>query len=195
MKIIVGLGNPGKEYEKTRHNVGFMVLDELRKQLTDNSEQWKQEKKMLSVVCYLLSNQALLVKPQTFMNDSGKAVIKVLRYKSIKVLNDLWVIHDDLDLELGRIKIHVGGSSGHHGIESIIKETGKSEFMKFRLGVGRPVQKADNSCYYQETKDYLLSPFTKEELLVMQPAVTKMALAVQMALHSGVEKAMNEFNV
>ncbi len=187
MKIIVGLGNPGKEYEKTRHNVGFMVLDEV-------GREWKKEKKFLAEIGQL-NKDTLLVKPQTFMNDSGKAVRKICDFYKVNITNDLWVVHDDLDLELGRIKIHAGGTSGHHGIESIIKETGNSDFMKFRLGVGRPLQKDDESCSYRENKDYLLATFTKEELPVIKPAITKMAQAVQTALDSTVEKAMNEFNV
>ncbi len=175
MKIIVGLGNPGKEYAKTRHNVGFMVIDELAK-------------------IYKAGKDVTLLKPKTFMNESGKAVKEELRNKGIKELrNNLWVIHDDLDIELGRIKIHAGGSSGHHGIESIINEVGSDKFMKFRVGIGRP-KLGEDACYYQDTKDFLLSPFTKEELPVIKSAIAKTANAVAMALKKGIEKAMNEFN-
>ncbi len=186
MKIIVGLGNPGKEYEKTRHNVGFMVLDEV-------SKQWNTEKKFLAEICQL-NKDTILVKPQTFMNDSGKAVRKICDFYKVNLAKDLWVVHDDLDLELGRIKIHAGGPSGHHGIESIIKETGSSEFIKFRLGVGRPTQKEGEFCSYQENKNYVLAPFTKEELSVIKASITKMAQAVITGLEQGIEKAMNEFN-
>ncbi|MCL5675893.1 MAG: aminoacyl-tRNA hydrolase [Patescibacteria group bacterium] len=185
MKIIVGLGNPGKEYETSRHNTGFMVVDEVSKQLTENSKQWKQEKKMLSVVCSLLSDNAILVKPQTFMNNSGQAVRLIAKSYNLRP-EDLWVVHDDLDLELGRIKIHAGGTSGHHGIDSIIKEIGMQDFLKFRLGIGRPKN--------QEDIDFLLSPFTKEELIAVTPAIKQMAKAVIMALEQGVDRAMNEFN-
>ncbi|MBI3384650.1 aminoacyl-tRNA hydrolase [Candidatus Gottesmanbacteria bacterium] len=174
MKIIVGLGNPGKEYEKTRHNVGFMVLDEL-------------------VKIYKAGKDVKTLKPQTFMNESGKAVKKELKNQRIKELKNLWVVHDDLDLELGRIKIHAGGSSGHHGIESIIKKVGANDFVKFRVGIGRP-KLDDKACYYQNTKDYLLSPFKKDELAVINSAIKKTAKAVIMALKEGLDKAMNEFN-
>lgn len=175
MKLIVGLGNPGKEYEKTRHNVGFMVVDELTK-------------------TYKVGKDVILLKPQVFMNESGKAVKKELRKQGIKDLtNSLWVIHDDLDIELGRIKIHSGGSSGHHGIESIIKEVGTDEFIKFRVGIGRP-KLGEDACYYQDTKEFLLSPFTKEELPTINSAVKKTAQAVKKALEEGIEKTMNEFN-
>jgi len=174
-KLIVGLGNPGAEYAKTRHNVGFMVIDELIK-------------------THKVGKDVVLLKPQMFMNESGKAVKKVLKYQGIKVLKDLWVIHDDLDIELGRIKIHAGGSSGHHGIESIIKEINSEDFVKFRVGIGRPKMEDDKSCYYRDTKDYLLSPFTKEELPIINTAIIKTAQAVISALKEGIDKSMNEFN-
>lgn len=163
MKIIVGLGNPGKEYENTRHNVGFMVVDELPKNI-----------------------DAMVIKPQTFMNKSGEVVLKELKKKGIKELRNLWVVHDDLDLEVGRIKIDQGGSSGHHGIESIIKAIGTDDFIRFRVGVGRPKSGDD--------KDYLLSGFTREDLPIIKKAIKRTAEAIVFAIDEGLDKAMNEFN-
>lgn len=184
MKLIVGLGNPGKEYEKTRHNVGFMVVYGIR--YTVDGLRFTKENKFDAEICQLNKN-TLLVKPQTFMNDSGRAVKKVIDFYKVNPTNNLWVIHDDLDLELGRIKIHKGGSSGHHGIDSIIKEVGTGDFLKFRLGIGRPDR--------QEEVDFLLSPFKKEERSIIDPAIKRMVQAVLTALNVSIEKAMNEFNV
>ncbi len=111
-----------------------------------------------------------------------------------KRTGDLWVVYDDMDLELGRIKIHMGGSSGHHGIESIIKYLKTDKFYKFRIGVGRPVISNDGTCLYRENKDFLLSPFSKEEHVIIQKTIQKTAEAIRYALKEGIEKAMNRFN-
>ncbi len=182
MKIIVGLGNPGEKHAKTRHNAGFMVLEEISSQVS--GVRFQKREKLKAEICWFTQN-ALLVKPQTFMNNSGQAVKLLTKTYNLKPEN-LWVIHDDMDLELGRIKIHKGGSSGHHGIDSIIEEIDAPDFLKFRLGIGRPQDREDI--------DYLLSPFTKEELIMIKPAIKKMAGAVIMALEEGIDKAMNEFN-
>jgi PTH1 family peptidyl-tRNA hydrolase len=118
MKIIVGLGNPGKKYEGTRHNVGWLVVNELANQTTDG--QWLMIKKLKSSI---ISHRSLIVlaKPTVFMNESGRAVKSLLKHFKIEPAN-LWIVHDDIDLSLGRIKIQVGGgAAGHHGVESIIK--------------------------------------------------------------------------
>lgn len=153
MYIIIGLGNPGQEYANTRHNVGFMVVDRLKKL------GWPKSK-------------CLLVKLQTFMNRSGEGVKKVLASAVEKSPNDylsrLWLIHDDLDLPLGTIRINFGGSSaGHHGVQSIIEELGDDQFWRIRVGIGRPVGKSGTS--ERSEASYVLSPFDKIE----QPLVTK----------------------
>lgn len=167
MKVIVGLGNPGEEHKNNRHNVGFMVIDELRKVLSIKkqvlSDKFQYEKRFEAEICKI-DNKLLLVKPQAFMNNSGKSVQALLQFFKIKNMADLIVAHDDLDLELGRVKVEQkGGISGHHGIESIIEELGRSDFVKVRVGIGRPQRNEDQSCYYDITKNYLLSNFIPEE--------------------------------
>lgn len=133
MKLIVGLGNPGVKYEKTRHNVGFMVVDELARNYKSKISNSKLKSEM-----FFLESDVLVIKPLTFMNLSGEVVATVKNFYKIAV-GDIWVIHDDVDLEVGRIKIQIGGgSAGHNGLNSIIENLGSSDFVRFRVGVGRP---------------------------------------------------------
>jgi len=136
MILIAGLGNPGKEYEKTRHNIGFRVIDELAKNKP---------------------SEAVLLKPQTFMNNSGEAVNTAVNFYKIK-LADLWVIHDDIDLPLGEIKISQNrGSAGHKGVESIIKKLGTKDFNRVRIGI-RPLRGKPEA-----VEKFVLQNFTKTE--------------------------------
>jgi len=153
MKLLVGLGNPGRRYFHNRHNFGFRVLDALAK---DSVLDWKLHSKSNSLVAKL-GRRVLLAKPQILMNASGVALAKLAGYYRIDRA-DIWVIHDELDLPLGQMKIKTGGgSAGHRGVESIIEQLGKDNFIRFRLGIGRP--KLDG----YETEDYVLSNFTDEE--------------------------------
>ena len=145
MFLIVGLGNPGKKYEKTRHNVGFMVIDELEKKE--------------------LPKKAKLLKPETFMNNSGIAVNNLMSFYKIKPEN-LWVIQDDIDLLIGKIRISKNrGSGGHRGIESIIKETGTKDFYRIRIGIcplkGKP----------EYLEKFVLQSFSKEEEVILNKAI------------------------
>lgn len=176
MKVIVGLGNPGEEHKNNRHNVGFMVIDELRKVLSIKkqvlSDKFQYEKRFEAEICKI-DDKLLLVKPQAFMNNSGKSVQALLRFFKIKNMADLIVVHDDLDLELGRVKVEQkGGISGHHGIESIINETGRNDFVKVRVGIGRPQKEGNESCYYDITKHYLLSNFSPDEELLLNKSIS-----------------------
>ena len=152
MKIVVGLGNPGEKYEKHRHNVGFLVLDSLaRAQGLD----WKLEKKFNAYIAK--HDNTLLVKPQTFMNNSGESVSAILNFYKVDA-EDLTVVHDDLDLPLFEVKRQFGvGAAGHHGIESIIGRLSTKEFWRVRVGIGRPVNG-------QSPEDFVLSNFSGEEL-------------------------------
>jgi len=137
MKLIVGLGNPGEKYENSRHNLGFVVLDALLQKLTPVEKTvWQEEKKSNSLIAKV--GDLILAKPQTFMNASGFAVKKL--NTKYQILNtELWVVHDDIDLPLGKIKIRKGGgSAGHRGIDSIAKELETHDFVRFRLGIGHP---------------------------------------------------------
>lgn len=141
MKLIVGLGNPGAKYEKARHNVGFLVVDALARsskfQVPLRPRSGQASSKFKSELL-IFNNDVIFVKPQTFMNLSGEAVVLVKNYYKIGV-GDIWVVHDDVDLEVGRIKIQIGGgSAGHNGLNSIIEKLGTEDFVRFRVGIGRP---------------------------------------------------------
>ena len=189
MILIVGLGNPGEKYQNTRHNLGFMVVDELaRKMLPLTKTKWQENKKFNSLV---ISYQSLviLVKPQTMMNASGFVVAKMANFYQIKPEN-IWVIHDDVDLPLGKIKIRLGGAAaGHHGVESIIKQLGADQFVRFRLGIGHPGRGSDRL-----VEKYVLRRFDVNEASEVKQMIKKTVEAVRVALDDGLEKAMNQFN-
>ena len=162
MKLIVGLGNAGLSYANTRHNVGFQVINSLgaaHRILLQNH---------LPTAVYgegTIEGQAVvLVLPLTYMNASGKAVADLCAHVSIPP-NDLIVVHDDLDLRLGRVKLKMkGGDAGHHGVQSIIQHLGTGEFLRIRIGIGRPASR-------DEIVTYVLSPFTPDELPLVHNAV------------------------
>lgn len=185
MILIVGLGNPGEKYENTRHNLGFMVLDDLAKKLLPLEKTiWKKDNKSNSL--FIINTPLfILAKPQTFMNASGSSVSKLAAYYKIKPQN-IWVIHDDVDLPLGKFKIRVGGAAaGHHGVESIMAGLGTDKFVRFRLGIGRPVEDSFS------VESYVLEGLEAKEARKM---IKKTVKAVSMALEKGLEKTMNRFN-
>jgi PTH1 family peptidyl-tRNA hydrolase len=185
VKLIVGLGNPGEKYAKTRHNLGFIVLDALARPALG----WQFSKKFNAEICQL-TPEILLAKPQTFMNASGMAVAKIFRYYDIKIPGNLWMVHDDVDLPLGRLKIRLGGAAaGHHGVESIIKELGTDEFVRFRLGIGHPQRGNDGA-----VEKYVLRSFDINEKSEMKQIIKKTVKAIRKALDQNLERAMNEFN-
>ena len=158
MYLIVGLGNPGKQYEKNRHNVGFMVVDELIRRLNPSPIQKSSFQGLL-----FKSGDTLLLKPQTYMNLSGKSVQAVKNF--YKIQNEhIIVIHDDLDLGLGALRFKRGGSSGgHNGLKSIDEHIG-SDYLRVRFGIGRPKHKS-------EVISYVLSDFTPKELACIRPRI------------------------
>ncbi len=161
--LIVGLGNPGRQYAATRHNVGFMAVQAMASQygLT-----WSESTKLsCEIACGTVkSRKVFLIKPTTYMNLSGKAVQAVMAYYKIK-LENLHVIHDDIDLELGKVKFKTGGGSGgHNGLKSIDQSIGNN-YHRARLGVGRP---ANDS---MEVSDYVLAPFARSEQVVIEEAI------------------------
>ena len=157
MKVIVGLGNIGEKYAKTRHNVGFIMLDELARQ---NSGVFRLEKKFLAAIAEITMyrQKVLLVKPQTYMNTSGQAIREVIRFYKLDPERDLLVIYDDLDLPVAAVRYREKGSSGgHNGIKSTIEELNTNNFSRIRIGIGRPEDKS-------EVGNYVLSNFGKKEL-------------------------------
>lgn len=185
MKIIVGLGNAKIGYGSTRHNIGFKVIDLLRKKYppsevikTQYYRGWKTEIEDSSVV---------LIKPKTFMNESGIAVKKVFDRFDGR-LDDYIVIHDELDVPLGKIKIVKGkGPGGHKGVLSVINELGSKDFVRVRLGIGR-----ENLAL--PYIDYVLSPFLPEEKTLVEQSLEKAISAVEEMIKSGIEKAMSLYN-
>lgn len=170
--LIVGLGNPGKEYEATRHNVGFMVLEALRKEW---GETWRKERD----VEFLKRGDVFAIRPLSFMNNSGPVVARFVNFYKIP-LDRVWVVHDDVDLTLGTLRVSFGSSSaGHKGVESIIESLGSKDFWRFRIGVGRPQDSR------MEIENYVLQPFSREEQNPVSDAVGKCIKALQEALESG----------
>lgn len=182
--MIAGLGNPGREYSATRHNVGFMAVDELARRW--NCLAWKN-KNSAEVAEYRGEETVLLVKPQTYMNLSGTAVGELARFYKIAT-RDIVVIFDDMDLPAGKLRLRQqGGSGGHRGIESLLVHLPDDTFPRVRIGIGRPPQG-------WEVPNYVLSRFTGEEEPLMQQAINKAADAVEYTLKHGFTKAMNGFN-
>ncbi len=185
VSAIVGLGNPGRQYESTRHNVGFMVVD----LLVRKKGILLQERKFRAAWGWgeVEGNKVLLLKPLTFMNLSGEAVGEVLRYFNIPV-DALLVVHDDLDLPLGRAKlVRGGGAGGHRGILSIIEHLGSQGFARLKLGIGRPV-------HGEPVESFVLMPPYTEDETVFNDMIVNGAKAVGMVVASGLEAAANRFN-
>ncbi len=183
--LIVGLGNPGREYRNTRHNIGFLAIDALAKSL--NVTLGKVQSKALVGQGKIGSNKVILVKPQTYMNLSGQAVSGLLNFYKISA-EHLIVIHDDIDLPFGTIRIRPGGgSAGQRGVKSIIEKVGTQEFARMRLGVGRPPGQ-------MEAAAYVLQPFTKEDEEFLINFLAKAAEAANEFVNNGLNAAMNKYN-
>ena len=183
MKLLVGLGNPGEKYKLTRHNVGFMVLDRLINNLS--IKDW--DKKFDSCFKKIISNEKhiIILKPLTFMNLSGSAVQKAQNFYNIDI-NNVIIIHDDIDLELGRIKLkNGGGDSGHNGLKSITKIIG-SEFIRIRIGVGRP-EKIDVSAY-------VLNNFLEKELFLLKEIIQKSCEGIKLLIEDENEQCKKLFS-
>lgn len=197
MKLIVGLGNPGEEYSQTRHNIGFMVVEKVAKELGEHSPKWEFNKKANALICNV--GGVILAKPQTFMNASGDAVAHLTSYYKIAT-EDVWVIHDDIDLPLGKLKIRSqGASAGHNGVESIMKSLGTDKFVRMRLGIGRGKEdksekNTDQQLKHRNVISFVLSRFRESEAGDFRKLIKHGADAVQMALTEGIDKAMNRFN-
>lgn len=184
IRAIIGLGNPGQKYKDTRHNVGFMVADALVKVLKCNN---KYKEKAFSHIYECPDYDVIIAKPQTYMNLSGNAVLNILEDYNLKP-NEILVIYDDLDLNLGTIRLRTKGSSGgHNGLKSIISMIKTEEFPRLRIGIGRPAKK-------EEVSDYVLSPFTKEEKFIIDRVIATSTECILNVLKYGIEKSMNSCN-
>ena len=187
MKIIIGLGNPGPKYKNTWHNVGFLVLEELQKNL--GTENFKANPKLKAEISTgkLKGEKIILAQPQTFMNLSGEAVGAILHYFKAKI-EDLIVIHDDIDLALGKIRLAKNSSAGgHNGIKSIIENLKTQDFLRLKIGVKTARLEK------METADFVLEKFG-DQAKTIKTEIKKAASAIETAISGSVERAMNEFN-
>lgn len=187
VKMIVGLGNPGSKYEKTRHNVGFMAIDNLVKELDVNFTEDKTFKALVGW-SFIQEEKVYFVKPLTFMNNSGLAVRALLAYYNIPV-EDLLVIYDDLDLEVGKIRFRQKGSAGgHNGIKSMISQLNTQEFARIKIGIGRPKAK-------MTVINHVLGDFDQDEMISIHKTLDKVDEAVNFYLTSrDVEATMRQYN-
>lgn len=185
MWLIVGLGNPGLTYKFTRHNIGFRVIDQLSKEFAIPLE--KKSMKAQWGKGIWEGQKILLAKPQTFMNLSGEAVVRLKNFFRIET-DKVIIIHDDLDLQLGFMKIRdKGGDAGNKGVKSIIESLGESEFIRVRLGISRPVSKGTG-------KDYVLADFDEREKKDVNVILEQTMEAVKTVMMEGTASAMNRFN-
>ena len=185
MYLIVGLGNPEEEYEQTRHNTGFHVINKLAKQY--QIEITKKKFKGLYGIGEIEKQKVILLKPQTYMNLSGESIQEVVNYYHIPVENIL-VIYDDMDIDIGKVKIRKkGGAGSHNGMKSIVNHLKSENFPRIRIGIGTPKDKSD-SIYY------VIGPIPKEEQEILDKATTKAKDAIIEILKSGIDVAMNQFN-
>ncbi len=193
MKLIVGLGNPGQAYATNRHNVGFLCLNYLAKTHAIKFDQKSGHARIGAGQA--ASETVILAKPQTFMNESGRSVSQLVKKSDID-LNDLIIVHDDLDLPLGKIRIRPNGSSaGHKGIASIIEALGSEDFIRIRIGIGRPAPAEDSIETNQaEVVEHVLGDFTPEEKQVMAQVIPQVSEAILCLLAEGVTAAMNRYN-
>ncbi|MDO8583322.1 MAG: aminoacyl-tRNA hydrolase [bacterium] len=203
MKIIVGLGNPGEKYEITRHNLGFMVVEHFLKDFEPvKSTSWENSSKFKSDIAQIEwqpkhgeIEKVVLVKPKTYMNNSGLAVKIITDFYKISAEN-LWVVHDDIDLPLGCMKVRFGGSAaGHHGVESIMEHLSTEKFWRFRMGIGEAdsrSQVADRKL--KNVEDYVLGNFVGQERGKLKDLIKRGVSAIETSLEDSLEAAMNRFN-
>ena len=188
--LVVGLGNPGSEYAATRHNAGFMVIDELARRfgVSFDHEKWQA----CSVQLSLWGSRICLLKPLTFMNLSGRAVARYVDFYKIRP-EQILVVHDDLDMTPGRVKLVAGGGTGgHNGIRSLVECLGTSDFLRLKLGVGRPGRLG----IYSEVpvEKYVLAPFLPDEKKLLEQRMENIEKGLEYLVCDGVAKAMNLLN-
>jgi PTH1 family peptidyl-tRNA hydrolase len=185
MKVIAGLGNPTQKYEGTRHNMGFSAIYQIADRY--NIKMNILNHKALIGTGIIAGEKVMLVMPQTFMNLSGESIGEILRYYKLTP-EDLIVLYDDIDLDIGKLRIRAKGSAGgHNGIKNIIAHIGTTEFDRVRIGVGHKPEGRDLA-------DYVLSRFSSEELPVVRDSVSKAADAIEVIITTGIDAAMNKFN-
>lgn len=183
--IICGLGNPGPRYELTKHNIGFLVID----MFADKHDLSIDQKKFKALFSQadISKQKVYLLKPQTYMNLSGESLNEARQFFKIEPQNII-IIHDDLDFPFGAVKIKIGGGSGgHNGLTSIIERLGTSDFIRVRMGIGRPTGHIDPA-------DYVLQPYSEEQNKVLEECISQGVEALEVILKDGVSSAMSKFN-
>lgn len=209
MKLIVGLGNPGEKYEKTRHNLGFMVVEHFLHEFENvQNTLWEDNKKFKSDIAEFDwqskdrggSQRIILAKPKTYMNNSGMAVGLIATFYKIGP-SDIWIVYDELDLPLGTVKIRIGGAAaGHHGVESVMASLGTDKFWRFRLGIGQQKElrkmsdRGESASGRKNTEDYVLGKFSSHQKGKTKELIKHATHALQTALEDGLDVARNRFN-
>ena len=184
IKLVVGLGNPGKEYANTRHNMGFMVLDEIARRL--EITKWKERDNALYFDTHLDFCRVIFIKPQNFINLSGDVMIKFVKYLNIKT-EDILIISDDLDLPMGSIKLKEKGSSGgHNGLKNIENQLGTGEYKRIKIGISNDKD--------MDTKDYVLGKLNQNEKKILKPVIEKAADAALESIRTPFEQLMSKYN-
>lgn len=185
MKIIAGLGNPGSEYARTKHNVGWMLVDALAERL--GAGDWRQHEKGLVAEARIGAEKVLLVKPQTYMNNSGECIGPLMRWYKLEP-EDVIAVHDDMDIPAGMVRIRKKGSAGgHNGIKSLIAHIGSEKFGRVRIGVGRPLPG-------WSVINHVLAPFSDEDVPKIREAIEYLLPAVECIVSEGYDMAMNKYN-
>ena len=185
MKIIAGLGNPGSEYARTKHNVGWMLVDALAERL--GAGDWRQHEKGLVAEARIGAEKVLLVKPQTYMNNSGECIGPLMRWYKLEP-EDVIAVHDDMDIPAGMVRIRKKGSAGgHNGIKSLIAHIGSEKFGRVRIGVGRPLPG-------WSVINHVLAPFSDEDVPKIREAIEYLLPAVECIVSDGYDMAMNKYN-
>jgi PTH1 family peptidyl-tRNA hydrolase len=183
--LLIGLGNPGREYRDSRHNVGFMLVDRITVRL--NARGMKVQSKAIVITAAYEDRKLILAKPQTYMNLSGQSVQGLIHFYKLPLANVL-IAHDDLDIPFGTIRIRPGGGpGGQRGMASTIEQLGTKDFPRLRIGIGRPPGRMDPSAY-------VLQDFSREELKVLSEILDRAADAALEFVRSGLDKAMNKYN-
>ncbi|MBW6519494.1 MAG: aminoacyl-tRNA hydrolase [Desulfoarculaceae bacterium] len=190
MFLVVGLGNPGSEYAATRHNVGFMVVDELARRFGVSVDREKWQAHSAQVV--LWGRQICFLKPVTFMNLSGKAVVRYVDFYKMRP-DQIVVVHDDLDMAPGRVKLVAGGGTGgHNGIRSLVQCLGTKDFLRLKMGIGRPGRLS--LCPGMSVEKYVLAPFAPDEKMLLEQRMDLIEKGLEYLVCDGVAKAMNLLN-
>ncbi|MBW6431644.1 aminoacyl-tRNA hydrolase [Patescibacteria group bacterium] len=185
MILIAGLGNPGSKYEKTRHNVGFMVLDHLAKNFDVDFKEDKKNKALIAehTTTFEGKTRLLLVKPQTFMNNSGETIARLVNFYKLHPEDQVWIIHDDLDIEIGTLRVRINGSSaGQKGVQSVIDKLGTDKFIRFRIGI-KPSSKQ-----LKPAEEFVLEKFNPQEKEIIKDKIKETSLLIVRAIDKGIEK-------